>query len=86
MERNAAQFADDLLWFKQLCQDELPKGLSITWHGQLHLWPSAYRPANETFEDTMRYTLSALVGEAGPNPNVIISPAVQQKAIDAVKE
>ena len=73
-------FADNFLLVKQICQEDLPKGLSIAWQGALHLWPAAYRPAGETFDDTMRYTIHAL------SHNAIVTPEMQQRAIEAVKK
>lgn len=73
-------FADNMLMVKEICMNDLPKGLSITWKGQLHLWPAAYRPAGETFDDTMRYTLHAL------SDNTVVTPDMRKQALESLKE
>lgn len=73
-------FPENMEIVKEIITNDLPKGLSITWKGQLHLFPAAYRPEGETFSDTMRYTLHALAG------NTIVTPEMQKRALESLKE
>lgn len=59
------KMADDLLWFKAILTESLPEGLSISYLGRYHIWPSKYRPSKETFSDTVKYTMRVLSDAAG---------------------
>lgn len=52
---------DKLITIREVCK-ELPSGLSLLHDGH-HLWPSLYRPENESLTDMVQHSLQAVMGK-----------------------